>query len=154
ACRAVIGSEPAASGGAPQVIGELFARLDQLIIVVADDATLCGGLLRERARLQLHLESRLGYTGAIPRFPGAVKIHSTPRSYRRLRLACYRALSTGLVDARRFDSLMLLGARAGRPPAAAQNGSLSSPSGPSGLESADSAARGAAKPLGGALSGS
>lgn len=136
------------------IIVELFARLDQLIGLLADDATLRSGLLRERARLHYHIESAdllpstEGLAGVPPlqtplrpplRAPSGPPLARAPRERllripcRRLRLACYLALAAGFVDARRFDSLMLLGARAARHrPAshrAAQPASTSSASG-------------------------
>jgi len=112
----------------PPIIAELFSRLDQLIGLVADDATLRGGLLRERARLHRHIEERelLPVAHRLaddprrwpPRAPQPDRARSVRRlggPCRRLRLCCYLALAAGFVDARRFDSLMLLGSRAMRP---------------------------------------
>jgi len=105
------------------IIVELFARLDQLIGLLADDATLRSGLLRERARLHHHIESAdllprtSGLAGVPPlqspwrppwRLPSGPPLARAPRERllrtpcRRLRLACYLALAAGFVDARRF----------------------------------------------------
>lgn len=117
----------------PRIASTLLSRLDSLLAAVAGDAPLVDGLQRERARLCEHLDRhaaelrRLERTAHPPlpslsqsspaqpcRQPPSLRPDRVARLAEGLRLQCYSALDGGLLDARRFDTLLLLGARARR----------------------------------------
>lgn len=113
----------------------LLLRLDTLLATIQDDPVLRLGLLRERERLLGTLAPFLPalcrgpadarWSGGRPRrAPGGRQV----RGDRAWKIACYRALFAGLIDGRRFDAMMVLGARAG---ARRLSPSLSSPASPS-----------------------
>lgn len=131
----------------PRIASLLLSRLDSLLSAVAGDEALVDSLRRERQRLVahitrhaeelLHLERPL--LDAVPGLP-ALPPQPRPLTLRpqqvahiaeRFRLSCYSALDGGLLDARRFDILLLLGARAqkrGRPLSAYADSSSASAS--------------------------
>lgn len=93
---------------------ELVYRLDLLIAAVSDSPSLAGALHRERARLLNHLDRCLEDGTEHPGPLHAERLSGPPAPHRpaqqppSLRGSCYQALQEGLLDARRFDALMLL----------------------------------------------
>lgn len=112
------------------VAHDLITRLDQLIAEVSDDDALSAGLRRERRRLVAHLADSGVLLGEKPRAPAGRRVPA-------LAGPLYQALFHDVLDGRRFDTLMLLSARARRrdQPVGSPSLSLSrspAPSGPSG----------------------